>query len=94
MSELEPSAWLGSLVEILEGQGAQWAVAGAIAANVYRVETRITTDLDLLVEDRPPWLRHYVGPPGRSFLCRTVGRRMASVRPVGAGPSTSGGSQG
>jgi hypothetical protein len=53
MSELDPSAWLRSVVEILEGQGAQWAVAGAIAANIYRVETRLTTDLDLLVEDRP-----------------------------------------
>ena len=51
MSELEPSAWLGSVAEILDRLGARWAVAGAIAANAYREDTRLTTDVDLLVED-------------------------------------------
>jgi predicted nucleotidyltransferase len=53
MSELEPSAWLGSVAQVLDRLGVRWAVAGAIAANAYRDETRITSDLDLLVEDHP-----------------------------------------
>ncbi|MDE0693571.1 MAG: hypothetical protein OXI55_15185 [Gammaproteobacteria bacterium] len=34
---------------LLEAQGATWALAGALAANVYRHDVRATGDVDLLV---------------------------------------------
>ena len=70
MSELEPSAWLGSVTEILDGVGADWA-AGAIATNAYREETRLTTD-------RTCWSR--IAParrgrcPSRWLGCESVRR--------------------
>ena len=37
------------LADALDGRGIDWAVAGAVAANNYRDETRTTTDLDVMV---------------------------------------------
>ena len=45
---------LAEVGAILDGLGIGWAVFGALAANVYRAETRFTQDLDLLLNDPPP----------------------------------------
>lgn len=54
--EPRPLAWLGSITEVLDGLGAPWVLAGALAADRYRAGPRFTTDLDLLIEwdDRLP----------------------------------------
>lgn len=48
MTEPNPSAWLASIAEIFDGLGVDWALAGALAANVYRATPRFTTDLDAI----------------------------------------------
>jgi len=40
--------------EALSTLGVQWAVFGALAANLYRSETRFTQNLDLLLSDAGP----------------------------------------
>ena len=40
---------LRDLSDALDRGGIQWAVAGAVAANSYRDETRTTSDLDILL---------------------------------------------
>ena len=40
---------LRDLADILTRRGIEWAVAGAVAANNYRDETRTTSDLDVLL---------------------------------------------
>lgn len=40
---------LNDLAETLGANIADWAVAGAVAANNYRDETRTTTDIDVLL---------------------------------------------
>ena len=40
---------LNDLAETLRANSADWAVAGAVAANNYRDETRTTTDIDVLL---------------------------------------------
>jgi hypothetical protein len=42
---------LAEVGALLDGLGIRWAVFGALAANVYRAETRFTQDLDLLLHD-------------------------------------------
>jgi len=48
MNELDPSAWLASIVEIFDSVGVEWALVGALAANRYRATTRFTTDVDTM----------------------------------------------
>jgi hypothetical protein len=40
---------LESLARILDGLGIEWMLFGALAANLYRAETRLTGDTDVLV---------------------------------------------
>lgn len=47
---MRPST-LGAVGEILDGLGIEWAVFGALAANLYRAETRLTQDVDLLLAE-------------------------------------------
>lgn len=44
-----PLAAVRTIGALLEAQGATWALAGALAANVYRHDVRATGDVDLLV---------------------------------------------
>ncbi len=44
-----PLAAVRTISALLEAQGATWALAGALAANVYRHDVRATGDVDLLV---------------------------------------------
>lgn len=44
-----PLAAVRTVGALLEAQGATWALAGALAANVYRHDVRATGDVDLLV---------------------------------------------
>lgn len=53
MSELEPSAWLGSIAEIFDALGLEWTLVGALAANRYRATPRFTTDVDAMAEFDP-----------------------------------------
>ena len=41
---------LESLARILDGLGIEWMLFGALAANLYRAETRLTGDTDVLLE--------------------------------------------
>lgn len=50
-------ALLRELARLLEQQGAEWAVFGSVAANLYRPATRTTHDVDLLVSLPPEGLR-------------------------------------
>jgi hypothetical protein len=47
---------LEALGRILERLGIRWVLAGALAANRYRVTTRLTQDVDLLLADHGPGL--------------------------------------
>lgn len=47
--ELSPLAWLPRVTEVLDGLPTPWVIAGALAAERYRMLPRFTTDLDLLV---------------------------------------------
>lgn len=42
----EPSEWLARVADVLERLGLKWARAGALAANEYRLASRLTTDAD------------------------------------------------
>jgi hypothetical protein len=53
MTELDPSAWLASIVEIFESVDLDWALVGALAANRYRATARFTTDVDTMAEFDP-----------------------------------------
>lgn len=46
----ESSAWYADVADILERLGAEWALAGALAANRYRAVPRGTLDADLYTE--------------------------------------------
>ena len=52
---MERSA-LEALGRILDRLGIRWVLAGALAANRYRVTTRLTQDVDLLLADHGPGL--------------------------------------
>ncbi len=54
--EPRPWAWLAPLADALDHLGVTWVVAGALAADRYRMTQRYTADLDLLVswDDRIP----------------------------------------
>jgi predicted nucleotidyltransferase len=45
---------LAAVGAILDRLGIRWVVFGALAANLYRAETRFTQDLDLLLQDAGP----------------------------------------
>jgi predicted nucleotidyltransferase len=45
---------LAAVGEILDRLEIRWVVFGALAANLYRAETRFTQDLDLLLQDAGP----------------------------------------
>ena len=42
------------VVEVLDRQGVAYALAGGMAANLYRSEVRATEDLDVSIKVRPP----------------------------------------
>lgn len=44
------SAWLAPIAAVLDGAGTRWALMGAAAALRYRRDSRLTTDIDVLVE--------------------------------------------
>lgn len=47
---LEPSDSCDVAVQVLDGLGVRWALAGALAALRYRATARMTTDADLLIQ--------------------------------------------
>jgi hypothetical protein len=47
---------LEALREVLDALGIRWVLIGALAANRYRVTTRLTQDVDLLLADAGPGL--------------------------------------
>ena len=59
---------------LLKTHDAEWAVLGAVAANLYRAETRTTTDLDVLVS---------VGVGGMERIAQTARAAGWEVRAVG-----------
>jgi hypothetical protein len=75
-----PEASYDDLIEVLNDLGVRWALAGALAAERYRLKARFTNDVDLLVawDDRLPkalegagWtLRIHQEPGDPPFLIR------------------------
>lgn len=50
----KPSEWLGPVTAVIERFTKRWALAGALAADEYRLTTRLTTDVDIYVEWHEP----------------------------------------
>jgi hypothetical protein len=48
----KPSEWLDPVVAVVERFTTRWALAGALAADEYRLTPRLTTDLDIYTEWR------------------------------------------
>jgi hypothetical protein len=63
---------------ILDGLGIRWAVFGALAANLYRAETRFTQDLDLLLASSGP------GVAALESALVSAGWKVQRVLPDGA----------
>lgn len=72
---MERSA-LEALAELLGSLGIRWVLAGALAANRYRITTRLTQDVDLLLGD---------AGPGGEALERTLKDAGWSVRRASPG---------
>lgn len=54
---LRPSEWFGPVAEIVERLDIRWALAGALAADGYRLTARLTTDADIYSEWHPALVR-------------------------------------
>jgi hypothetical protein len=67
---------LEALREVLAALGIQWVLIGALAANRYRVTTRLTQDVDLLLAD---------AGPGSGALERALKERGWAVRRASPG---------
>ena len=59
---------------LLSERKAPWAIAGALAANAYRLEARTTTDIDLVIE---------IDEPGYSELTGRLRQDGWTMRPAG-----------
>ena len=57
-SELVERNALEALGRVLDELGIRWALIGALAANRYRMTTRLTGDVDLLLANTGPGLAH------------------------------------
>jgi hypothetical protein len=64
---------LEALARVVEGLGIRWVLIGALAANRYRITTRLTQDVDLLLADAARVSKRWSGssaPPAGAFAAR------------------------
>jgi hypothetical protein len=74
---------LEALGGLLDGLGIRWVLIGALAANRYRVTTRLTQDVDLLLEGMGPGLdrlEHALAAGGWSVRRAAPGGEVLRLR--------------
>jgi hypothetical protein len=79
---------LEALGRLLDGLGIRWVLIGALAANRYRITTRLTQDVDLLLADLGPGLEGLeaaLATAGWSVRRATPGGEILRLRHVELG---------